>query len=73
MLKPAEAPAQIIPSLLAIPELSVSVIEGVGIGFTTTVAVAVLEHPALVTVTVYVVVVEGLTRIVCVVAPLLQV
>ena len=49
----AEAPAQIWPSLLVVPDVSVTAIAGVGIGLTVMVRVEVAEQPfALVTVTV---------------------
>jgi len=57
------APLQIVPSLLAVPDVSVTVIEGVGSGLTVIVFDAVAVHPsALVTVTVYVVVTIGETE-----------
>jgi hypothetical protein len=67
----AEAPAQMMPSLFVVPELSVSVIVGVGSGFTVMVLVEVAEQPlALVAVTVYVPAVD--TVMAAVVAPVLQ-
>ena len=49
----AEAPMQMIPSLLVVPEVSATVIPGVGSGFTVIVVVAVAEQLfAFVTVTV---------------------
>ena len=69
----AEAPLQMIPSLLATPEVSVTAMAGVGSGFTVMVVEAVAEQPAaLVTVTVYVVVVVGETVIAAVDMPVLQ-
>lgn len=53
------APLQIVPSLF-VTEVSVTVIVGIGSGFTVMVVAVVEEHPsAFVTVTVYVVVVIG--------------
>jgi len=52
-VKVAEAPAQIEPSLLVVPEVSATVIPGVGKGLTVTVVVVEAVQPfALVTVTV---------------------
>jgi hypothetical protein len=69
----ALSPAQIIPSLAAVPEVSVTAIEGVGNGLTVIVWVAVAEQLfAFVTVTVYVVVAVGLSVIAAVVAPVLH-
>ncbi len=69
----AEAPAQITPSFWVSPELSATVIAGVGRGFTVIKVLVVEEHPfAFVTVTVYVVVATGLTVSAAVVAPVLQ-
>ena len=49
----ADAPAQMMPSLLAVPEVSATVIPGVGRGFTVMVVVAeAVQLAALVTVTV---------------------
>ena len=69
----ALAPAQIIPSLAAVPEVSVTAIAGVGNGLTVIVWVLVAEQLfAFVTVTVYVVVAVGLSVIAAVVAPVLH-
>jgi hypothetical protein len=54
---------------VAVPAVAVIV----GVAFTVTVAVLALLHPVVVPVTVYTVVLEGLTLIVEVVGPLLQV
>ena len=52
-LRVADAPAQIIPSLAVVPEVSATVIPAVGNGFTVMVVVAEAVQPAaLVTVTV---------------------
>ena len=52
-LRVADAPAQMIPSLLVVPEVSATVIPGVGNGLTVMVVVAEAVQPAaLVTVTV---------------------
>lgn len=57
------APLQMVPSLLAVPEVSATVIAGIGSGLTVMVVDAVAVHPsALVTVTVYVVVTIGETE-----------
>lgn len=59
----AVPPPQIIPSSLAPPDMSVSVITAVGRLLTVIVVEAVAVHPsALVTVTVYVVVIVGETE-----------
>jgi hypothetical protein len=56
----ALAPVQIVPSLLVLPDVSVTVMDGVGSGLTVIVVVVVAVQPsAFVTVTVYVVVVMG--------------
>ena len=69
----AEAPVQMIPSLLAVPELSDTETDGVGSGFTVITCEIMAEQPfSLVTVTVYVVVVVGDTVMTAVVAPVLQ-
>ena len=61
------------PSLFVVPDVSVTVIPGVGNGFTVMVIDVVDKQLfAFVTVTVYVVVVAGLTVILAVVAPVLQ-
>ena len=58
----ALAPVQIVPSLLVVPDVSATVIDGVGSALTVIVVEVVAVHPsALVTVTVYVVVVIGET------------
>ena len=52
-VKVADAPAQMMPSLLTVPEVSATVIPGVGNGLTVMVVVAEAVQPAaLVTVTV---------------------
>ena len=52
-LRVADAPAQMMPSLLVVPEVSATVIPGVGNGLTVMVVVAEAVQPAaLVTVTV---------------------
>jgi hypothetical protein len=67
------APLQIMPSLLARPEVSVIVIIGVGRGFTVIIVEVTEEQPfALVTVTVYVVDVIGYTVIDAVLSLVLQ-
>jgi hypothetical protein len=54
------APSQIVPSLFDSPEVSATVIIGIGSGSTVMVVDVVEEHPSeFVTVTVYVVVVTG--------------
>ena len=69
----AEAPAQMVPSLLAVPEFSVTAMAGVGKGFTVMVREAVPVQPIpLVMVTVYVVVIIGVTLMICEVAPVLH-
>jgi hypothetical protein len=66
-------PLQIMPSLLARPEVSVIVIIGVGRGFTVIIVEVTEEQPfALVTVTVYVVDVIGYTVIDAVLSLVLQ-
>ena len=48
-----EAPSQIVPSLLAVPDVSATVMPAVGSGFTVMTVLFVVEQPlALVTVTV---------------------
>ena len=65
-------PSQITRSLLTVPDDSVTVIV-VGMGFTTTTADVLVAHKlALVAVTVYDVLVTGLTRTEAVVFPVLQ-
>ena len=62
-----------VPSLLVVPDISVTVIAGVGGGFTvTTVEVADVQPFELVTVTMYVVVATGALVIAAVVSPVLQ-
>jgi bifunctional ADP-heptose synthase (sugar kinase/adenylyltransferase) len=62
-----------VPSLPETPEVSVTVTDGVGSGFTVIVVEAVAVQPsALVTVTVYVVVVAGETVVAAVLSPLLH-
>ena len=69
----ADAPLQMIPSLFATPEVSVTTMAAVGSGFTVMVVEAVAVQPsALVTVTVYVVVMLGETVIAAVDMPVLQ-
>jgi hypothetical protein len=69
----ALAPRQMIPSLLVVPDVSTTVVAGVGSGFTVIVVVDTAVQPAaLVTVTVYVVVPPGVTEIEAVFAPVLQ-
>jgi len=71
-VKVADAPAQMMPSLFVVPEVSVTAIAGTGSGFTVMVDDAVTVQPISVTVTVYEVVVPGVTVIAAVVAPVLQ-
>ena len=67
------APLQMMPSLFAVPEVSTTVIPGVGFRFTVIVVIIVAEQLfAFVTVTVYVVVDAGLTVTATVVAPVLH-
>jgi hypothetical protein len=69
----ADAPAQMIPSLLAAPEVSVTAIAAVGIGLTVMTCVVKAVQPlAAVTVTVYVVVAAGVTGLAAVAGPLLH-
>lgn len=68
----AEAPAQMMPSLGVVPELSVTVVPATGSGLTVMVAVAVAGQLVLVTVKVYVVVIAGVTTIEVEVSPVLQ-
>ena len=51
-VKVAEAPAQMMPSLLVVPEVSVTTMAGTGKGLTVMVLVAVPTQPFRVTVTV---------------------
>jgi hypothetical protein len=67
------SPLQIVPSLLDVPEVSVTLMEGVwGNGLTIIVFVPLAEQPKLVTVTVYVVVILGDTVIELVLEPSLH-
>ena len=71
-VKVAEAPLQMVPSLLAVPEVSVTPMLTEGLAFTVIELLAVAVQPVLVTVTVYGVVVPGFTVIAAVVAVVLH-
>ena len=72
-IKLAVAPSQITPSFVIVPDVSVTVMPGVGSGFTVMVLVVVaVKQFALVTVTVYVFVDAGVTLIAAVLSPVLQ-
>ena len=69
----ADAPEQMLASLLLLPEVSFTAMDAVGCGFTVIVVEAVaVQLPVPVTVTMYAVVADGATVMAAVVAPLLQ-
>ena len=70
----AAAPVQMMPSFGIVPDASVSLMEAVGNGFTVMVVeTEAVQLFAFVTVTVYVVVIAGVTAITAVIAPVLQI
>src|SRR6187431_1077075 len=68
----AEAPAHIVPSLFTVPEASVTVIVGIGAGVTVIVVDNISTQAPLVKVTLYNVVMTGVTTMAAVVSPVLH-